>query len=77
MSFLTISLTQFGPVVSLDRFPEPVEEKPVGKCGWCKAEMYAGEEAVSYDGYTFCEKNCMISHMSKEGHCYTFTLEKL
>ena len=75
MSFLTINLTQFGPVVSLDRFPDPVEEKPVGKCDWCKLEMYAGEEAVNYEGYTFCAKDCMMEHMSKEGHYWTVTLE--
>lgn len=53
--------------MNLDRFEIGLEDQQqvpaVAECEACGGELYSGNEAVSFDGVLFCDKDCLTEFL--------------
>lgn len=53
-----------GRVIEMARFRGPEEEKVIGSCCCCGAELYAGIEFVLWEDDKFCDADCLLDSLN-------------
>lgn len=68
------------PPLTMARFKEPDEPRPIGICAResCSEYLYEGQEVYKYEDVDLCSVDCVIDHLLKEGviECIDLTKEK-
>lgn len=53
--------------VTMARFPEPDEPRPIGVCIECGEYLQENQEVFEYDGNHTCDGDCMHDYLLKQG----------
>ena len=43
--------------------PFDLGEKPLAECAFCGKELYRGDEVYLYEGYNYCDDQCVLDDL--------------
>lgn len=43
--------------------PFEIQERPIAECAFCGRELYRGDEVYLYDGYNYCDDQCLMDDL--------------